>query len=464
MEGHMPPRLLSPVCYASSVLLLASASSACFGPQREWPDGLVWSPDGKHAAVLTGGFHLSDVNGNLSPQLDDRVYRVAWLDSEHLVLARARTVSTFAEVAQAVGPRRTEAIVAEIEHAWTHIQSPEFPETGLSVSEKVALLYLRDHYAEAIRERFSSDWSSVETATAELHQLVLGRLVDDRLQYGTLLSEDIVPIKYVRPAPDGRAVAFVTRDEEFMSGDGARIHVAAIEGAVRPRLVAESTGDSVDWSADGRSLLYFAESGWDPNVGRYGCLAQRMVVDAAGEIGEPDERFAKCLSRVVFERSNRMSALPDGRVLFQSRKITLPSDSVDEMQLFVLKREPDRRYPRLEVFPVTPLISLEMLEDEGGLAFFDVSPDRRAVLYATSSGNIRVLTLATGRTELIPLERQSDSGGRCDFPQAVWSGPDAFTYLKKMGARNEFILRRGSSETVLSRNWPKELLWLDRPE
>jgi hypothetical protein len=62
----------------------------------------------------------------------------------------------------------------------------------------------------------------------------------------------------------------------------------------------------------------------------------------------------------------------------------------------------------------------------------------------TSSGNIRVLTHAPGRTELISLERQSESDGRCDFPQAVWSGPDAFTYLKKIGLRNEFTLRRGA--------------------
>jgi hypothetical protein len=40
---------------------------------------------------------------------------------------------------------------------------------------------------------------------------------------------------------------------------------------------------------------------------------------------------------------------------------------------------------------------------------------------------------------------------RRDLPHAVWSGPDALTYVKKIGTRSEFILRRGTPETILSR-------------
>ena len=460
----MPPRFLTHSRYAWFALLLAWCSSGCAGPQREWPDDLVWSPDGTHAAVLRVGFRFSDTEGNLSPQLDDRVYRVAWLDSERLLLARTRTVATFADVAAAVGPERTRAIAIEAEHAWTHLRSRDFPEPRIAIPEKVLILYTREHHASELREQFRNDWTAIQNATAELHSLVVARVVDERLELGVTLSEDVLPIKAIRPAPDRRSVAFVTRDEESWFDDTARIHVVPIEGSARPRLVAEDTGDLVDWSADSRSLLYFDESGEGPNLGRYGCLARRTVVDRTEAIGPTEREFAECISYLVFERSDHLTALRDGRVLFESMSIQLPGDSGKAKRLFLLRREPDDEFPLLDRFPVIPLVPEDVLRREYGLTFFDVSPDGTRVLFGTRTGDIRILTLADGKTELLPLGFHSEPYIRRNLPRAVWSGPDAFTYVKKIGSRNEFILRRGNSETILSRDWPKEMLWPNPPD
>ena len=71
-----------------------------------------------------------------------------------------------------------------------------------------------------------------------------------------------------------------------------------------------------------------------------------------------------------------------------------------------------------------------------------------------------ILSLSDGRTERLPLGLARESVYiRRDLPLAVWSGPDAFTYLKRIGSRNEYIVRRGNTEIVLSRNWPAEMLW-----
>jgi hypothetical protein len=403
------------------------------------------------------------VEGNLSPQLDEHVYRAAWLDSERLALARTRTVSTFADIAAAVGAERTRAIVMEAEHAWTHIQSPEFPEPRIEIPGDVLGLYLRDYHGDAIRERFSEDWARAESATANLHQLIVARVVEDRLELGVMLSEDVWPIKAIRPAPDRRFVAFVTLDEETWLDDETRLHVVPIDVSARPALVAEGTGESVDWSPDSRSLLYFQESGWDPNFARYGCLDQRIVVDASGAIEPLKDSFAKCLSYLIFERSDHLFSLPDGRVVFESMSIELPRHSGMMKQLFVMGREPDSHYPMFDRYPITRLIPEEVYEREAGVTSFDLSPDGRRVLYGTGTGDIRLLTLDDGRTELLPLGLHGEYITR-DLPRAVWSGPDAFTYVKKIGTRNEFILRRGSSETILSRNWPKEMLWPYPPD
>jgi hypothetical protein len=228
----------------------------------------------------------------------------------------------------------------------------------------------------------------------------------------------------------------------------------------RPRLVAEGTGDFVDWTLDSQALLYFSESGWDPNVGRFGCLYRRTVVDASGAIGQADEPFAKCLSHLIFERSNRVFSLHDGRVLFQSMNVELPRELCGPNRLFVLRREQDSQYRFLERFPVVPFMAADLLGRDENIAFVDVSPDRTRVIYGTPTGDIRISTLEDGRTELLPLGlHRADGYMSRELPQAVWSGPDAFTYLKRIGTRNEFVLRRGSAETILSRNWPKEMLW-----
>jgi hypothetical protein len=282
---------------------------------------LVWSPDGKHAAVLTAGFRISDTDGGLTPQLDDHVYRVAWLDSERLLLARTRTVGTFGEVAAALGPERTRAISAQAEHAWTHFQSPDFPKFMPQIPARILGLYLREHYADAFRQKAGEEWTKIENETADLHQLVVARIVDHRLELGVMLSEDVWPIKTIQPAPDRRSVAFVTLDEEFLSSDEvARLHVAPIEVASRSRQVADGTGEHVDWSLDSRSLLYFRESGSDPNAGRYGCLDRLDVFDASGNLS------SRCLSYLIFEPSDRVASLRDDRVLFEGVRVELPSD------------------------------------------------------------------------------------------------------------------------------------------
>ncbi|HEY7288546.1 MAG TPA: hypothetical protein VH583_01830 [Vicinamibacterales bacterium] len=461
----MSIKLIPWVRGALGILVLGCCSSACVGPQRDWPDDLIWSPDGKHAAVLRLGFRVSDADGNLSAQLDDRVYRVAWLDSERVVLARTRTVGTFADVAAAVGRERTRAIVAQAEHAWTHSRfatpdASDFPDVRIEVPEKVLLLYLREHYGDVLREQSGEDWGQVEHTTADLHQLIVARVVGDRLELGTKLSEDVLPIKAIRPAPDRRSVAFVTRNEETWFDDTARIHLVPIDVLAQPRLVAENTGDFLDWSLDSRALLYFSESGSDPNIGRFGCLERRAVIDASGQIGQTNESLARCLSYVIFDRSSRAFSLPDGRVVFESMNVELPRELGGPNRLFTLTREPDKRHTSFDRFPVLPFISTDVLDRDQSIAFFDVSPDRMRVLFGTRTGDIRLLTLEDGRTELLPLGLHRAEGYVTrDLPQAVWSGPDAFTYLKRVGTRNEFILRRGSTETVLSRNWPKEMLW-----
>ena len=455
-------------------------SIGCFGPQRQWTDDLVWSPDGARAAVLGDDLYLSDPDGNLTPLHSPDVYRIAWADdSRHLVLARSRKVSTFDEIAGAVGPDQTRAIGAEAERWWLLMQAPDWEEylanAPIALSPDVAaiVLYLREHYADALLARFPEESPDIHGYEADVHSLVIAHVAAGRLEPDATLYEGLTPIKTIRPASGTQMVAFVTKDEEFLADDTVRTYVVPTDGSAPATLIDERTGVFPDWTPDGRSLIYFEAWGaYDPNNGARGCLARRGIVDANGQL-HLDERRS-CLVYAIFEEDAVVRCLRDGRVLFEALEMQFPSAAQTRMTVL-------REGQPLEIFvetagegsgsqvfavdtahPVdlTRVIATPQLDGEW-LGFYEVSPDLTRLIYGVGKGDIRLMTLSDGRTELLPLglRRESPYYSTPDLPRIAWSGSDAFTYVKRIGSRNEYILRRGETEVVLSRDWPVEMLW-----
>lgn len=460
------------------LVMLTLGSAGCFGPHRDWTDNLVWSPDGSRAAVIASGIYLSDRDGNLTALNAPDVYRVAWLgDSQRLVVARSRKVSSFAEIAAAVGPERTRSMTAAAQRLWLLLQASDWEEyltnNGLGPDEAALPIYLREQYAEELRAKFPEVWKEIKDLRVDLHALVVARVANGCLETVATLHEDLTPIKTIRPAPGDRAIAFVTENEELFSDDTIRTYVVPTDGSARAMLVAEKTGESIDWTRDGRFLVLLKESGRDINIGRLGCLAKRQVVGADDAIVVDKNRETDCLVDVIFEKDDRVRCLRDGRVLFDGFEIQLPKPSGT---LYEIRREAPGltgmiriSNSRFGVFvfdpvhasiPPTLILPEEDLLIEEGFGFYEVSPDLTRVIYGTATGQLRILLLSDGRTELLPLGLSKESAYiRRDLPLATWSGPDAFTYVKRIGSRNEYILRHGNTEIVLSRNWRAEMLW-----
>ena len=131
-------------------------SRSCSWPaavvRRPWTSSVVWSPDGRQAAVIGGdGLYLADGEGTLALLAAD-VYDAAWLaDSERLVLARSREINNWSALADALGPQRTHQVAVKAEAVWQQIQAPGKPialedrlqallETSLSQAEMGAIL------------------------------------------------------------------------------------------------------------------------------------------------------------------------------------------------------------------------------------------------------------------------------------------------------------------------------------
>jgi hypothetical protein len=444
---------------AAALLAVTLSASACFGPHRDWTDDLVWSPDGRRAVYLNGGdLYLTDTEGRLTPRLATDIYRVAWLgDSQRLLMARSRRVATFAEVASAIGPERTRALIAEAEHLWLHFQRPDLLDLlDGPMSSQAVFRYLFENHEQAMRERLGEGELEEFDEGIALHAVVLGRLRDGRLELGPVLDEFVVPIRTIRPADGDQLAAFVTEDDGFMVDDTIRTFVVPLNPPGSATLVASNTNRFPDWTPDGRTLLYLAASGADVNIGILGCLAKRDVVGADGAVQEMDSGV-RCLVDAIFSKDHRVRSTADGRVLFAALEMGFPQSS-----------SAGQRAERLFVFDTanrgaSPAPLLEHEAGKAAFGFYELSPDRTQVLYGTAAGRLYRVDVNDGSAHELPLNLHNDAGYvRGDIPLAVWSGPDAITYTKQADARLEFIWRSDGSETTLSRTWPAGILPVPR--
>lgn len=419
---------------------------------------LFWSPDGSRAAVLTAdGLYLTDTAGKLSPLLLPRAYRVAWLgDSQRLVVAHSREVKDFATLARTLGPERTMALTAKAEALWQQLQplksTKDLP--SLKPDDVVVglLLYLRERYPERLKEKAGNEWKDFESLPAELHTLSVARLAGDRLELGATLYEGLVKVNDIRPAPGGSAVAFVTHVELGPeSDDSLQIQLSPIDGSSPAKIVANRTSAQPDWSPDGRSLFYFksegeGRGGTSNDDLRLGTLSSSQALDANGKITIDQKSVAH--AGLIFHDSNRVRSLRDGRVVFNAAEFHLPISAKDR----------DTREGFFVVDPASNAVSrlcpAERLATlPPSLASFELSPDDKQMLVADGDGKVWLFTLADQKAELI-----NEGASKDDSIAPAWRVPGEFTYRKKAGPRAELIQRRGSTETVLSRTWPDEVM------
>lgn len=421
---------------------------------------LFWSPDGRHAAVITAdGLYLTDAAGKLSPLLLPRAYRVAWLgDSQHLVVAHSREIKDFASLATALGPERTGQLTAKAESIWQQVLPLKtlrnLPANLIKPDDDVGgiTLYLREKYRDALKEKAGDEWKDLESMTADWHSLAVARLVGDRLELGATLHQGLAKIGEIRPAPGGSAVAFVTHIELSPDSDDSRqILLVPIDGSAPAAVVASHTSASPDWTHDGRSLVYFksGNGGRSGNSGddlRLGTLSSTPALDAQGRIVTDGK--ATDHAGLIFHDSNRVRTLGDGRVLFNAAEFHLPISAKDRNTreaLFAVD---------LASNAVTRLCPPEQLANlPPSLANFEPSPDSTQTLIADGDGKVWLFTLADQKVELI-----QDKAIKEDSIAPAWRGPGEFTYQQKTATRSELILRRGSAETVLSRGWPDDVM------
>ncbi len=457
--------LFRPFARATTLVLAALLIGGCL------KERLAWSPDGKHAAILTAdGLFVADANGKISTLLVPGAYLAAWLpDSQSLVVARRKEVKNFAEITAALGPTRARQLATKAEAVWSRIKDlPRGEEFDQRVGEEIGddlpgvLVYLREQpqHLAALREKLGADWKREdETKSANLNEVVVARLSGEKLILGPTLHVGLPGIHALRPAPNGRAVAFTLQPELSRQPDnGVTLMLAPTDAAEPAVSVATQSATHPDWSADGRNLVFFKATG---GAGisddlRLGALVTREVFDLSG-------RFQLAatttdLAGLIFHAHSRVRCLRNGQIVFNATPFTLPiagGGDGEREQLFALGRGPNAK-----LIPLFPADRLERLPK--ALSAFEVSPDETQVLIGSDNGEVWLGTLATGAVELVSakIESAKDKGEGENFPAPIWRAAGEFTYLRKRPGTPAFelVLRRGQTETVLSRDWDAALL------
>jgi len=449
---------------------------------------LVWSPDGQRAAVIAkggtdaeDGLYLCDAEGKLTCRLAPAVYRVAWLgDSQQMVIARKQTASDWTEVTRMLGAEKAAEVAAKAEATWekTAANRPEqwrvdqagsgpfgTKSNGAQRSQALGgdgyggatMVYLWARHADGLRALYGEKTDGISAKDSfSGHELLMARIVDDKIQLGTTLHEGLAEIQDIRIASGDRAVAFT---EEATPGNDkeSRLMLARIDGTGAV-LVAEHTSLFADWTADGRSLVYVQALGGGAKKDdlRLASLARREVVDDHGQINVAEK--TEDLAGLMYSNTTRVRCLRGGRILFNAVEFNLP----------VASKDADAERERLFAVDVARQATLVRMIPRGNeehmpkmLTFFEVSPDERQVLVGGYEGEVSVLTLSTGEVQ------QVQEGGEYNLMAApVWRKDGEITYAKrnpeaggkKPDRKAEIALRKGDAEKVLSQSWSQEML------
>ena len=443
-----------------SSLCALAAFCGCLPEKR-----VVWSPDGRWAAVIGGdGLYLSDADGKLSPRIVEDVRRVAWLpDSKRLVVVREEVADSWEEMAATLTDERREELIAIAERVREEVLvyegnlddfEPKGFEGVTSGEGAAIVVYLREKRSEGLAERLGEEWEKLASAEIKFWMMQLVHVSPAGGSVGAAIVRTPDDILTPHVSPDGKAVAFVGPGVEGDFDEG-RLHVVPIDGGVRPRVVAQHVGVSPDWSVDGRYLVFARTSGpvreGDKDL-KLGAIARRAVCDESGalleEFGETED-----LAGVVFQFEIKVRCLKDGRILFSTMEVHLPctaADMPDRASLFSLHPGQSPVVTRV----VSRQSERELLD---AIYFFEVSPDERHVAIAGSEGELCVLTLATGEVRLLIDEDDTDKELRM---VPTWRGSDELCCAvrpEREGERAAVALLKVNGDAVvrvISRTWP----------
>ncbi len=444
-----------------------------------WPERVVWSPDGQYAAVIGGegddgwgdGLYLCDAQGNLSAPAptEGDIIAVDWFpDSERCVAVVSGKLRTWAEIEPLLSEEEKERLVSLSEAFRQDILASYEGDLGRLQSVKgfdsetllTMKIYLRDHKDAKLVEKLGERWKEFEEASCEGWLLQVLAVKEGGLNVGAMVARSSDEIVTVRVSPEGKAVAYTRGKPDKWHEEGLALYVAAADGSGREELVADFVGMYPDWSANGQELVYEAcESAPLADDAGLGTIVMRRVCGSDGGMLE-EFQGTRELAGVVFDvLGSKVRCLQDGRILFSSYEVHLPTtdqDMPERASLFAV--DPERQATVTRVLPRSAEAQV------GGMTgLFEVSPDGDKVAIVGEKGKVWVVTLATGEVLTVQPDEEKVSGDVEFRTVPKWRSADELCFAVPPGSphgspdRAEIVLWSPKGYRCISKDWPESV-------
>jgi len=415
-------------------LLLASSLllCSCYPTER-----VFWSPKGDRALVmLDKKLHLVTAAGQFSPEplldieLDEMVFPgVSWLpDGGGVLLSAHQRFKHWDEVKSLISTEEREGIERLLPGALKMLEasvalSPEADSIhqliGTAMPQdrsdlKLALLvsYERDpENVHQILQSLKHGTKIIETLRSfandyEVNQLHVVRF-DPTPQDTVLMSSLIKSYAIPKASPQHSAFACYELNK---AEENITLFVGNLEGKQRIDIAKDLHALSFDWLPDGRQLVYASSEG--SNKISIHLIHTSTVLQGNGEPMkqstelQPDGHLVtikgadrlqapKLLGTAILSDVPRLTALPDGKILFATPAISLPLIASEEeltWQFSVI--ESDQK--SISSIPTKPG------DLPAGLGFFAVSPDGKWIAVVENATDaVAVVDVASGTTQII---------------------------------------------------------------
>ncbi|MBE7493727.1 MAG: hypothetical protein HS117_02160 [Verrucomicrobiaceae bacterium] len=453
------------------ILVFMLMLAGCLPEERVW-----WSPNGDVAVVAAGGgVHLATADGHRGRALDlgkqDALFQsVSWLrDGSGFVAQRMRTISTWEELRQLIPAEETQSVetmlpvvMPLLETAATLGKEDKTLEDLLSGLSEEQMT----RFVHATRRKFGQEPERVEKLLLalpkgdelaesfkkpgtgyELSELCVFKLSGENVSEArSLLRSLLRPAMMPRVSPKHDALAFLTPDED---GRSAALEVITLDGSSR-QTVARHVSAAFDWTPDGRALVFMAPLGGEGE--KLQSIHRVEVITADGALTKPGKPAT--LATAVTLNRPAVQVLADGRVLFASQPVTLPTTGTGpelSPRLFVIAADASAVTP----VPTAPG------DLPANLGFFTASPDgKRVAVVESETDAVAVVEIDTGRTQIISPPHPL---WQCRTMPAWKSAAELTFAALQEGAPAWMLWREGEPPRCISASWPKSSTakWLE---
>jgi len=418
---------------------------------------LVWSPDGKLGAIVGAkGLRACDGDGNVSALLLAKAGMFRWLPQGHQGLVVGYDyVNKWAELKPLLSKDLQDKIANDSARLRNkiltyHGEQKKFAENALRTLDYPleATLLLHAGAGSAFDRTALRKWPAYNSVKVPVFFIKQAQLDQQQVRLSRLLDRGIDEIVELRPSPNGKFLLVVKHEKEF---ERNYIEVLSLSGTTQQTMpLTFNTNSYPDWSTDSRFIYYTrANHDSEPDLLKghgvhEGGVFKLEIADASGKLltNTKEQRLAN----VVFDNRAPLRCLKDGRVLFTSREIRLPSsvNSPATAALFILDGN------RVDT----------VMRRNDDVAFFEPNPEQDSLAIALGGGGALIVSKINGAD---PIELCNGKDLRLSGILPQWKSNLELSYGTELpsprGGKPSYsviLWTRGGNIKELSKSWTKD--------